>query len=111
MILALITALLASVVVLTLAIRLAARYGGKVVGELVYRKHKDAEFIVTTGEIPPGWQVEGDGSILAIEAVKEVDKLIAYFQSSPCVSDEDTRRVLLERLQNARSSWLKNASR
>ena len=106
--------MLVGIAVMTLVLRAAVQYGGKVVGHSVFRRHRDAEYILKTGRIPPAWQKEEalDGTdIQQTQAVRQLDQLVRYFQTSPCVADEDTRQILIERLDTVRRSWMTGGSR
>jgi len=102
------------------AVILMGRFAGKYIG----KKHKEAETIITTGKPPKNWtyQIEkkiaklkessGTSSrILKIQkkakntCLDKLDRLIKYFKGSPLVQDEETRKILLDKLLKVHQRW------
>ena len=89
---------LAFVVALTFLVRAGIQAMGRRGGRQVTEKHKDAEYIIDTGEPPEHWSVSYDRLV-------RLDELIAYFQTSPMVADEPAREFLLSELGRVRREW------
>lgn len=102
------------------AVILMGRFAGKYIGE----KHKEAETIINTGKPPKNWTSSlekkiaklKEGSrrqdrILKLEkkakntCLEKLSRLIKYFKTSPLVKDEETRKILLDKLLKARQRW------
>ncbi len=103
-----IIAFLVFVALFTLLFRATTRTIGQRVGEWVDRRHRAAEAIIETGRPPREW----------IEALpprgeerrrrrllRELAKLAKYFEHSPLVDSEETRRVLVDQLEEIRDKW------
>ena len=114
-----------------LVILLIAIWGTTTLVEnLVGKKHRLLEEIITHGEIPEGWSTDftqaqrrlQDDSNDANDSrearrlqkrrakrhqklLRQLDKLTRYAQTTPLVADEETRQVLLVRLGEVRADW------
>ena len=71
---------------------------------LVERKHRDAEYLIETGLIPFEWKrkkiIRYGGNYLRKKYVlRRLKKLIMYFKRSPLVDSEESRTILLNKLQ------------
>lgn len=102
------------------AIILMGRFAGRYIGE----KHKETETIIDTGKPPKNWTYPpekkiaklkessgGSGRILKLEkkakntCLEKLDHLIKHFKGSPLVKDEETRKILLDKLLKVRQGW------
>jgi len=102
------------------AVILMGRFAGKYIGE----KHKEAEKIINTGKPPKNWiyplekkiaklkeASRRPGKILKIQkktkniCLDKLDRLIKHFKTSPLVKDEETRKILLDKLLKVRRRW------
>ena len=77
---------------------------------LVERKHRDAEYLIETGLIPFEWKrkkiIRYGGNYLRKKYVlRRIKKLIMYFKRSPLVDSEESRTILLNKLQAILSEW------
>ena len=123
-----------------LVILLVAIWGtNNLVENLVGKKHRLLEEIITNREIPEGWstdftraqrrlqndandandsnnandsndsskarQLQKRQAKTQKKLLRQLDKLTRYAQTTPLVADEDTRQVLLMRLEEARADW------
>jgi len=96
----------------------------RIVGKQVGGKHREAETIINTGKVPKEWRnklekrvslvnktSKNPGKISRIQeqakgiALKRIDRLIDYFKASPLVENKETRRILLDQLQETRKAW------
>lgn len=79
-------------------------------------KHRDAELILQTGKPPDTWlkPFKRRGTLPDDPLVQEkayetcrtrLNKLIAYFEKTTLVEDEETRGILLEELSEVRRQW------
>jgi len=95
----------------------------KMVGET----HGAIEAIVETGKVPESWRRPYEAKLVRLRDkpgqadrianvekrarqhyLQELDKLIRYVGKATLVEDEDVRRMLLERLADARARWQAN---
>lgn len=95
-----------------------------VAARMVGRKHHLLETIVKTGDVPAAWQapfVRGlantDAAMRAATEARarasylaRLDELTRYAETSPLVENEDTRDVLLDRLDEVRAAWVAGRS-
>lgn len=77
---------------------------------LVERKHRDAEYLIETGLIPFEWKrkkiIRYGGNYLRKKYVlRRIKKLIMYFKRSPLIDSEESRTILLNKLQAILSEW------
>jgi hypothetical protein len=107
--------LVALALIILFAIWLANRLAERLVG----RKHHLLETIVRTGEVPEEWRASGPRrrhslqpqELAAWQArnketyLARLDQLIRYAETTSLVDDEDTRDVLLDRLDEIRADW------
>jgi non-ribosomal peptide synthetase component F len=102
------------VLILLFAIWLANRLAYRMVGS----KHHLLDEILRTGEVPAAWRTRplrwrpDQPELLAADWARNqklylarLDDLIAYAETTPLVDDEDTRDVLLDRLDEIRAAW------
>jgi len=92
--------------------KLAILYSEKVIIAMVEKKHRDAEAILATCIVPLKWGKGGVHSFVGEEiskfiVIRQLEKLIKYFQHSPLVEGDDAREMLVGRLQGVRDSWYK----
>jgi len=85
-------------------------YSEKSIQLLVERKHRDAEAIINTGNAPPDWGNRGltrlgMDSISKVLAMRRLSRIISYIQHSPFVEDEDSRKILMDKLNEIRERW------
>ena len=92
---------------------------GKVLGRVVYDRHRNAEYIINTGQVPEQWtepyfkKIDEERRIAALErkakrnSIKRIDDLLRYFSRAPVFADDHSRRVLMEQLEAAKAQWLK----
>ena len=71
---------------------------------LVERKHRDAEYLIETGLVPFEWKrniiLRDGGNYLSKKYVlRRLNTLIIYFKGSPLVDSEESRTILLNKLQ------------
>lgn len=90
-------------------------YLERVTHSAVTRHFQAAEYILAHHRAPPAWQgtplllrlLPGSARRRAKERlIRRLDALIAYFEASPLVKDEETRRTLLDQLQEERIQWV-----
>lgn len=87
-------------------------YSQKVISFLVERKHRDAEMILNSGIAPPDWGKKGlarfgHSGLSKMIAMRKIRQIIHYFRHTPIVEDEESRELLVSRLQKIRESWKK----
>jgi hypothetical protein len=91
----------------------------RVTESMISRKHRLLEEIVDTGEVPAEWMkrairpvarlrgargaVAGDQAKAA--CLQQLDDLTVYVERSPFMADEETKEVLLERLDHVYEAW------
>lgn len=84
-------------------------------GQVIGKKHHLLEEIVRTGEIPSNWTSSPLVRFYRGPSVQErqvqyslyrLDKLIHYVRITSLVADNETRKVLLERLVEVRADWV-----
>ena len=104
---------------------------GKVLGRVVYDRHRNAEYIINTGQVPDQWtepffkkidemrkleqvdDTERERRISILDrrakrnSIKRIDDLLRYFSRAPVFADDHSRRVLKEQLEAAKAQWLK----
>lgn len=104
---------------------------GKVLGRVVYDRHRNAEYIINTGQVPDQWTAPYFKKIDAVRkleqvdesergrrisilerrakrnSIKRIDDLLRYFSRAPVFADDHSRRVLMEQLEAAKAQWLK----
>ena len=104
---------------------------GKVLGRVVYDRHRNAEHIINTGQVPDQWigpyfkkmdearkkdgvdETERERRITVLDrkakrnSIKRIDDLLRYFSRAPVFADDHSRRVLMEQLEAAKAQWLK----
>jgi hypothetical protein len=106
-------------VILTLIILFAIWLANRLAYRMVGSKHRLLDSILSTGEVPEAWRgrmlwrrrpQQGE-QLAAYQArnkeiyLARLDDLIAYAETTPLVDDEDTRDVLLDRLDEIRAAW------
>ena len=77
---------------------------------LVERQHRDAEYLIETGLIPFEWKrkkiIRYGGNYLRKKYVlRRIKKLIMYCKRSPLIDSEESRTILLNKLQAILSEW------
>lgn len=85
-------------------------YTEKVVSFVVDRKHQDAESILGSGYAPPEWGKRGimrwaNGPVAKLLAMRRLNAIIKYFKHTLLVKDEDSRKLLIGRLESVKESW------
>lgn len=103
-----IIAFLVFVALFTLLFRATTRTIGQRVGEWVDRRHRAAEAIIETGRPPREWidaLPPGGGERGRRRLLRELRKLAKYFEHSPLVDTEETRRVLVDQLKEIGNKW------
>ncbi|RME63274.1 MAG: hypothetical protein D6790_04935 [Caldilineae bacterium] len=100
---------------LFLIARIMTWYLERVTYNAVTRHFQAAEYILAHHRAPPAWRRPplllrlrpGSTQRQAKERlIRRLDALIAYFEASPMVKDEETRRTLLGQLQKERIQWV-----
>ncbi|MEM7126172.1 MAG: hypothetical protein AAF702_07585 [Chloroflexota bacterium] len=91
-------------------ILLVAIWGTNVLVERsVGRKHRLLEEMMNTGKLPVAWSshldLKGQSAKTQRKIAGQLDELIRYAQTTPLVADEESRQVLLERLDGIRADW------
>ncbi|SFI73690.1 hypothetical protein SAMN02799624_01946 [Paenibacillus sp. UNC496MF] len=71
------------------------------VNRLIGQKHRLLEEILDTGKLPQAWT---DGAARPADAEKRVRRLAAYVRKTRLVDGEETRALLLARLEQAGTS-------
>jgi hypothetical protein len=84
-------------ILVVLLLRLSTVLIGKYFGSSVYRKHKDAEYILEKHITPSHWNDK--------TRVKQLEKLINYFEKAPVFSDTFSRNELLRQLNEIHKEW------
>lgn len=86
---------------------------------MISRKHRLLEEIIDTGEVPAEWMKRatrpvakrrgGRGAVTGDQAkaacLKQLDELSVYVERSPFMADDETREVVLERLDQVYEVW------
>ena len=77
---------------------------------LVESKHRDAEYLIETGLVPFEWKrkiiIRYGGNYLSKKyALRRLNTLIIYFKGSPLVDSEESRTILLNKLQSISIEW------
>ena len=122
---------IAFVALFVLGLRWGVVIIGKVLGRVVYDRHRNAEYIINTGQVPEQWigpyfkkmdeartkdgvdETERDRRIASLDrkakrnSIKRIDDLLRYFSRAPVFADDHSRRVLMEQLESAKAQWLK----
>lgn len=115
---------LAFIALFVLLLRGAVILMGRVAGKYIGEKHKETETIINTGKPPLAWihplekkiaklkESSGtSGRILKLEkkakniCLEKLDYLIKHFKGSPLVKDEETRKILLDKLLKVHQRW------
>jgi hypothetical protein len=92
---------------------------GRVSERMISRKHRLLEEIINTGEVPPEWMKRATRPIAKLRGVrgavagdqakaaclKQLDDLTVYVERSPFMADDETREVVLERLDHVYEAW------
>lgn len=121
--------ILIATAVLALLMLAAVWLMNKASARLVGDKHRALESIVELGEPPYRWRapyereiarLKGSGENVAKIAelqerasqdyLKRLDKLIEYARTSALIDGEDTRSLLLDKLNSVRADWQKEAT-
>jgi hypothetical protein len=125
-----IIAFIAVVALFSVGVRWGTVAIGKLVGRAVHDRHRNAEYITTTGAVPEQWQtpyleqidaVEADHELTAEacerriafleakrrrHAIKRLDGLLRYFARAPVFAEDEARQMLLGHLEAAKATWL-----
>ena len=104
---------------------------GKILGRVVNDRHQNAELIINTGQVPEQWasafykkidQINKSTEIKDLEkqkrvssleskakrySIKRINDLLKYFSRAPVFTDDYSRKVLMDQLQEAKKEWLK----
>ena len=109
-VLAAIIAFLVFVGLFTILFRFTTRTVGNRVGRFVNARHRAAEAILNGSQVPEDWVTEAmrrgkSGERGRRFLLRRLKMLRRYFERSPLVDGEDTRRILLEALDEARDVW------
>ena len=92
---------------------------GRVSERMISRKHRLLEEIVNTGEVPAEWKRRGirpgdklrgaRGAVAGDQAkaacLQQLDDLTVYVERSPFMADDETREVVLKRLDHVYEAW------
>lgn len=102
--------LIGMVVFIFLLYKATILYTEKIVSVVVGRKHQDAETILDTGYAPPEWAKRGilrwaDDTFAKRLAMRKLNAIIKYYRHTSLVPDEDTRELLIGRLNTVKESW------
>jgi hypothetical protein len=109
-VLAAIVAFLVFVALFTILFRFTTRTVGNRVGRFVNSRHHAAESILEDSGVPEDWVEEAlrkgrTGERARRFLLGRLRTLRRYFERSPLVDGEDTRRILLQALDEAREEW------
>jgi len=105
---------LLAVIAMLLIVRLAAALIGAVADHTIGSQHRAAQTIIETGKAPRQWRAArsllGENAHAQdihckAAAMARLDRLIAHFETSSLVADEETRRLLLQQLHRTRQEW------
>lgn len=92
----------------------AAWFARQVVDRIIGRKHRWIEEIMRTGEAPAVWtrpatrlDFRGRGASEKVKGrcLRRLDSLIVYTEGSPLMGDEETKEVVLQRLDEVYDEW------
>ena len=83
---------------------------------MISRKHHLLEEIINTGEVPAEWKRRGirpvaklrgtiAGDQAKVACLQQLDDLTVYVERSPFMADDETREVVLERLDHVYEAW------
>ena len=90
---------------------------------LIGNKHRTAEIIHRTGEVPASWTKKYLGRIERLKKrgrtqradmlsrkakryyLKKLAKVVGYLQQTPLIQDGEARTILLQELENTRIQW------
>jgi hypothetical protein len=106
-------------VVLALIMLFAIWLANRLAYRMVGHKHHLLETIIKTGEVPDEWRMSQPRRRLFLQSqestawlarskdtyLARLDEFIRYAETSPLVEDDDTRDVLLDRLDEIRADW------
>jgi hypothetical protein len=114
-VLAAIIAFLVFVALFTILFRFTTRTVGNRVGRFVNARHHAAESILDNSQVPEDWVEEAISKGKSAERarrflLKRLSALRRYFERSPLVDGEDTRRILLDALDEARDIWAQTSA-
>lgn len=95
-----------------LMVKFILAYTAKITEVAVGSKHEDAEQIIFDGLIPERWAAGGLAKVVARspagrkrKALKKMNTLIRYFAHTPLVTDDESREMLIKRLEYVREDW------
>lgn len=94
------------IAVLTVFFRSVTLMMGKTFGEIVHKRHTDAEFILNTHVPPPAWRRRRSGRPRSRSAIlHNLRVLTGYFKNAPVFESERERVILLRDLAQIRAEW------
>lgn len=122
--------LLLTVVALALIMLASIWQINKVTQIIIGKRHREIEYIVNTGKVPNAWAERFNRRISVLKEktgtesrvlelkktakkfyLQKLDKLIEYAEKTTLVDSQETRRLLLERLNAVRKEWVETDER
>jgi len=122
--------LLLTVIVLVLIMLASIWQINKVAQLTIGKMHREIEYIINTGKVPDDWTKRFNRKIGLLEGergnenkllelkrrakkcyLQKLDKLIDYAEKTTLVDGQDTRELLLERLNTVRREWVETDER
>ena len=116
--------MLAAVVALLLFAALGTRWAVDWMQRRLLEKQRAADCIINDGQVPEPWigrfrlrfaearqagsssgELEEVGRRAQQHCLKQLDGLMRHYRTTSLVEDEETRRILLEALQERRDQW------
>jgi hypothetical protein len=92
--------------VLTILFRTASLLMARSFGEIVHRRHTDAEFILNTRIPPPSWRRRRSGRPRSRRAMlHNLRVLMGYFRNAPVFPSERDRVIMLRDMEQIRDEW------
>lgn len=88
----------------------AVWYSTSIVSAMIEKHHRNADFVINTGKVPPEWT---RGVICRLFGrhigksivVGRLRRIVRYFRFTPMVGDDETRTVILKKLEEIRVQW------
>lgn len=111
-------AFLAFIAVFTLLYKFATQTVGRRVGRFVDRHHRTTEVLLETRGVPEQWRHEVRRRFPVIGddrterrarrfLIRRLDRLARYFERTPLVDSEETRRLIIDQLVEIAEEWEK----
>jgi hypothetical protein len=95
-----------------LLVKFILAYTARITEIAVGSKHQDAEQITFDGMVPQRWSSGRLAKVLVSSparrkrmAMKRMQTLLRYFAHTPLVADDESREMLIKRLEYIRDDW------